>query len=111
MRALDNYTAIEKFPIFKGYIDHFGKTSIDNDIPGMLSFFFVQGQIAVPYVRIAWGSSHLDPRVHTFWIQSSRTGKSIAWEFVGDVLRDINVPTDLYTTGTDAGLIGGYEST
>jgi len=111
MRALDNYTAIEKFPIFKGYIDHFGKTSIDNDIPGMLSFFFVQGQIAVPYVRIAWGSSHLDPRVHTFWIQSSRTGKSIAWEFVGDVLRDINVPTDLYTTGTDAGLIGGYEET
>tara|TARA_R110002012_G_scaffold234301_1_gene407890 strand:+ start:233 stop:1633 length:1401 start_codon:yes stop_codon:yes gene_type:complete len=109
MRALDNYTAIEKFPIFKGYIEHFGKTSIDNDIPGMLSFFFVQGQIAVPYVRIAWGSSHLDPRVHTFWIQSSRTGKSIAWEFVGDVLRDINVPTDLYTTGTDAGLIGGYE--
>jgi len=111
MRALDNYTAIEKFPIFKGYIEHFGKTSIDNDIPGMLSFFFVQGQIAVPYVRIAWGSSHLDPRVHTFWIQSSRTGKSIAWEFVGDVLRDINVPTDLYTTGTDAGLIGGYEET
>jgi len=109
MRLLDNYTAINKFPIFKGYIEHFGNTSIDNDIPGMLSFFFVQGQIAVPYVRIAWGSSHLDPRVHTFWIQSSRTGKSIAWEFVGDVLRDINVPTDLYTTGTDAGLIGGYE--
>ena len=109
MRALNNYTAIEKFPIFKGYIEHFGNTSIDNDIPGMLSFFFVQGQIAVPYVRIAWGSSHLDPRVHTFWIQSSRTGKSIAWEFIGDVLRDINVPTDLYTTGTDAGLIGGYE--
>jgi|TARA_R110000824_G_scaffold274125_1_gene462829 hypothetical protein len=109
MRTLENYTAINKFPIFKGYIEHFGNTSIDNDIPGMLSFFFVQGQIAVPYVRIPWGSSHLDPRVHTFWIQSSRTGKSIAWEFVGDVLRDINVPTDLYTTGTDAGLIGGYE--
>ena len=26
-------------------------------------------------------------------------------------MRDINVPTDLYTTGTDAGLIGGYEET
>ena len=52
MRTLENYTAINKFPIFKGYIEHFGNTSIDNDIPGMLSFFFVQGQIAVPYVRI-----------------------------------------------------------
>ena len=109
MRPVNSYTAIEKFPVFKGYIERFGKTSIDNDVPGMLSFFFIQGQLAVPYIRIPWGESHLDPRVHTFWIQSSRTGKSIAWEFVGDVLRDIDVPTDLYTTGTDAGLIGGFE--
>lgn len=109
MRAIENYTAMKKYPIFKGYIEHFGKTSIDNDIPGMLSFFFIQGQLAVPYVRIPWGASHLDPRVHAFWIQSSRTGKSIAWEFIGDILNDINVPTDLYTTGTDAGLIGGFE--
>lgn len=109
MRKAEEYQAVQKFPIFAGYLEHFNETSIDNDIPGMLSFFFVQGQIAVPYLRIPWGTSHLDPRVHCFWIQSSRTGKSIAWEFIGDILRDINVPHDLYTTGTDAGLIGGFE--
>ena len=109
MKRVDQYAIVKKHPIFRGYLEHFGNTSIDNDIPGMLSFFFIQGQLAVPYIRIPWGSSHLDPRVHAFWIQSSRTGKSIAWEFIGDILRDIDIPTDLYTTGTDAGLIGGFE--
>ena len=109
MKQASDYEAVKKFEIFDGYIKHFGNVSIDNDIPAMLSFFFIQGQLAVPYVRLPWGASHLDPRVHSFWIQSSRTGKSIAWEFVGDILKDINVPSDMYTTGTDAGLIGGFE--
>ncbi|MAK80377.1 hypothetical protein [Phenylobacterium sp.] len=109
MKKASEYEVVKKYEVFDGYIKHFGNVSIDNDIPAMLSFFFVQGQLAVPYVRIPWGESHLDPRVHSFWIQSSRTGKSIAWEFVGDILRDVSIPTDLYTTGTDAGLIGGFE--
>ena len=109
MRKATEYEAVKKFPLFAGYLEHFNQTSIDNDIPGMLSFFYIQGQLAVPYVRLPWGPSHLDPRVHCFWIQSSRTGKSIAWEFVGDILKDVNVPHDLYTSGTDAGLIGGFE--
>ena len=45
MRPVNSYTAIEKFPVFKGYIERFGKTSIDNDVPGMLSFFFIQGHL------------------------------------------------------------------
>ena len=109
MKKATDYTAVQKFPIFRGYLDHFSRVSIDNDIPGMLSFFFIQGQVAVPYVRIHWDQAHLDPRVHCFWIQSSRTGKSISWEFVGDILKDVGVPTDMYTSGTDAGLIGGFE--
>jgi hypothetical protein len=109
MRRAEDYQATQNYPLFKGYLEHFNSISIDNEIPGMLSFFFIQGQIAVPYVRIPWGSTHLDPRVHSFWIQSSRTGKSIAWEFIGDVLRDAGINSDLYTTGTDAGLIGGFE--
>ncbi len=109
MKKASEYEVVKKYDVFDGYIKHFGNVSIDNDIPAMLSFFFVQGQLSVPYVRIPWGESHLDPRVHSFWIQSSRTGKSIAWEFVGDILKDVGIPTDLYTTGTDAGLIGGFE--
>ena len=108
MKQAIEYEAVKKYKIFDGYIKHFGNVSIDNDIPAMLSFFFIQGQLAVPYVRLPWGASHLDPRVHSFWIQSSRTGKSIAWEFVGDILEDIGVPSDMYTSGTDAGLLGSF---
>jgi len=107
MRKADEYQAVQKFPFMQGYVERFGKTSIDNDIPALLSFFFVQGQVAAPYVRIPWDESHLDPRVHVFWIQPSRTGKSIAWEFVGDILKDCNLEYDAYTTGSDAGLVGG----
>lgn len=107
MRRAVDYQAVKKFDFFRGYVDQFGEVSIDNDIPAMLSFFFIQGQVAAPYVRIPWGNTHLDPRVHCFWIQPSRTGKSIAWEFVGDVLKDCGIAYDAYTSGSDAGLIGG----
>ena len=110
MKKAQQYQAVKKYPVFEAYIKHFGEISIDNDIPAMLSFFFLQGQLAVPYVRIPWGASHLDPRVHCFWIQSSRTGKSIAWEFVGNIAKDANIPTALYTSGTDAGLIGSFHT-
>lgn len=110
MRKAIEYAVVEKYPFFKGYVEQFGKVSIDNDIPAMLSFFFIQGQIAAPYVRIPWDATHLDPRVHSFWIQPSRTGKSIAWEFVGKVLEDCGVPTDAYNGGSDAGLIGGTKT-
>ena len=74
--------------------------------PGLLSFFFIQGQVALPYIRIPTGDSHLDPRVHVFWIQPSRTGKSIAWNFISDIMEKIEVPYDAFASGTDAGLIG-----
>ena len=107
MREASDYSAVKKYPFFEGYVERFSRTSIDNDIPAMLSFFYIQGQIAAPFVRIPWDASHLDPRVHVFWIQPSRTGKSVAWEFVGDVLKDCGLQQDMYTSGSDAGLIGG----
>ena len=110
MRKATEYRVVDRYPFFKGYVEEFGKVSIDNDIPAMLSFFFIQGQVAAPFVRIPWDATHLDPRVHSFWIQPSRTGKSIAWEFVGKVLEDCGVPTDSYNGGSDAGLIGGTKT-
>ena len=92
MKKASEYEVVKKYEVFDGYIKHFGNVSIDNDIPAMLSFFFVQGQLAVPYVRIPWGESHLDPRVHSFWIQSSRTGKSIAWNFISDIMEKAEIP-------------------
>ena len=105
----EKYEVVQRFPILKAYLEHFNRTSMDNAIPGLLSFFFIQGQIAVQYVRLPTGDGYIDPRVHVFWIQPSRSGKSIAWNFIGDVLSNVDIPHTMYTTGTDAGLIGSME--
>ena len=101
-----NYGAVKKFDTLQAYLHHFSQTSMRNEIPGLLSFFFIQGQAILPYVRIPTSDSHLDPRVHIFWIQPSRTGKSVAWNFIGDVMNNAELDYELYSTGTDAGLIG-----
>jgi hypothetical protein len=103
---IKNYQAVEKFPILKAYLHHFSQTSMKNDMPGLLSFFFIQGQTTLPYIRLPTGDSHLDLRVHVFWIQPSRTGKSIAWNFISDIMKEAEIPFELFASGTDAGLIG-----
>ena len=105
-----NYSAVQKHDILRAYLHHFSLTSMKNEVPGLLSFFFVQGQAILPYVRIPTGDTHLDPRVHVFWIQPSRTGKSIAWNFISDICEQAEVPIELFASGTDAGLIGSTEA-
>ena len=65
----ENYDCVKKYPILRGYLEHFKQVSINNEIPGLLSFFFILGQAAIPYVWIPVGGSNLDPRANIFWIQ------------------------------------------
>lgn len=103
------YEAVKKYPVIRGYLDHYRRVSKNNDIPGFLSFFFIQGQLAAPYVRIPMDKIFLDPRVHIFWIQGSRSGKSISWGVIAKLLRELDLHPEAYTEGTDAGLIGGWD--
>ena len=107
---IKKYKALEKFPVLKSYLHHFSQTSMKNEIPGLLSFFFIQGQVSLPYVRLPTGDTHLDLRVHVFWIQPSRTGKSIAWNFISDIMKECGVKYELFASGTDAGLVGSTEA-
>lgn len=109
MRKWKEYTAMERYPILKEYVERFRQTSFFNEMAGLLSFFYLQGQMLVDYVRIPVWASYLDPRVHVFWIQPTRTGKSIAWEFTGEVARHAGIDADIFTSGTDAGLIGSFK--
>lgn len=109
VQLYDKYEAVMRFPILKAYLENFENTSMMNPIPGLLSFFFIQGQITIPYIRLPTGDSHLDLRVHVFWIQPSRSGKSIAWNYIGEVLKAIDIPSVMYSAGTDAGLVGTIE--
>ena len=76
--SADKYECVQKNEVLGGYLEHYRQVSINNEIPGLLSFFFVQGQCALPYVRIPIGTSNIDPRVNVFWVQDTRTGKSVA---------------------------------
>jgi hypothetical protein len=103
-----NYKAIQQFPLIKGYVDMFNDISYHNEMAGIISFLYVQGQIAVDYIRIPVNNSHIDPRIHLFWIQPTRSGKTIAWEHTGEVLESLGIKQDMFSTGSDAALIGSW---
>ncbi len=90
----------------KEYIERFNTVSFFNEFAGMLSLFYVVGQVIAPYVRVPIHGTHLDTRVHVYWIQQSRTGKSAAYEFTKQLLDACGVEAAKFTTGSDAGLLG-----
>ena len=102
----ENYECVQKYPILKGYLDHFNQVSKNNEIPGLLSFFFILGQASVGYVRIPVGGSNLDPRVSVFWIQDTRTGKSASYQIIEKVLKAAGLKSVDYNSGNDAALVG-----
>jgi len=103
-----------------------------NDIPAGVSFFTILGQVVKDFITIPNGRNHEDTRIHFCWIQTSGTGKSTLWNFVGPVanrtfkainelnthppyLNADNVPmkrvfdTFGVTDYTDSVLIGGFD--
>ena len=102
-----------------------------NDIPAGISFFTILGQICKDFITIPNGRNHEDTRIHFCWIQTSGTGKSTLWNFVGPVanrvfkrinaqnqhppyLNENNIPMNRIfdtfgiTDYTDSVLIGGF---
>lgn len=106
--SAEKYECVQKTDVLKGYLEHFREVSINNEIPGLLSFFFMQGQCALPYVRIPIGKSNIDPRVSVFWIQDTRTGKSVAYEIIQNTMSQAGLECVDYSTGTDAALVGSF---
>ena len=53
--SVEHYECMQTYPILRGYLEHFREVSKDNEIPGLLSFFFILGQVALPFVRMPIG--------------------------------------------------------
>ena len=102
----DKYECVRKYPILGGYLEHYNQVSRNNEIPGLISFFFIQGQGAIPYVRIPVGGSNIDPRVSMFWIQGTRTGKSASYQVIEQVMKAAGLDSVDYNSGNDAALVG-----
>jgi hypothetical protein len=100
------YECVRNYGILRGYLEHFKEVSKNNEIPGLISFFYILGQASIPYVRIPVGGSNLDPRVSIFWIQDTRTGKSAAYQMIEKVLEQSGLNSMDYNSGNDAALLG-----
>jgi hypothetical protein len=109
-RKWDDYSLIkspwEGSKFLRSYIERFNTVSFFNEYAGLLSYFFVCGQVLAPYMRIPIHGAHIDCRVHVYWIQQSRTGKSIAYEFTEKLLKACNIEGEQFSAGSDAKLIG-----
>lgn len=109
-RKWDDYSLIkapwEGSKFLRSYIERFNTVSFFNEYAGMLSYFFVCGQVLAPYMRIPIHGAHIDCRVHVYWIQQSRTGKSIAYEFTEKLLKACGIEGEQFSAGSDAKLIG-----
>lgn len=114
-RQWDDYAVVSSdndgSEFIRGYIERFNTVSFFNEYAGLLSFFFVMGQLCAPYMRVPIHGTYIDCRVHTYWIQQSRTGKSIAWEFTDRLLEACGIESDTFTAGSDAKLIGTVQQT
>lgn len=109
-RQWNQYSVVKEYPVMKDYLERFRTTSFFNEVPGLISFFYLQGQAVVDEVRIPIWASYLDPRIHVFWIQATRSGKTIAWEFTGEVAKLAGLDIEMFTSGTDSALIGSIDS-
>jgi len=113
-RKWDDYTLVKSpfqgSKFIREYIERFNTVSFFNEYAGMLSLFYVVGQVLAPYVRVPIHGMFLDTRVHVFWIQQSRTGKSAAYEFTKKLLIECEIETAKFTSGSDAGLLGHVDA-
>ena len=60
-----------------------------NEIPAAVSFFVILGQICKDYIKIPNGYSVEDSRIHFCQIQTSGTGKSTLYNFVGPIAKSV----------------------
>ncbi|UVF62542.1 hypothetical protein QKV95_gp068 [Poseidoniales virus YSH_150918] len=71
-------------------IQEFQKSAVDvshyNEVPSAICYFLILGQVCKDFIQIPFGGgNHEDTRIHFCWIQTSGTGKSTLWNFVGPV--------------------------
>tara|TARA_B100000287_G_scaffold127206_1_gene119274 strand:+ start:5169 stop:6617 length:1449 start_codon:yes stop_codon:yes gene_type:complete len=88
------------------YVERFDTLSFFNQYAGLLSYFYILGQICAPYIRIPIHGAYIDCRLHVFWIQASRSGKSIAYEFTAKILKLCGIENEKFSAGSDSKLIG-----
>lgn len=113
-RKWDDYSLVtspyEGSKYLRQYVERFSTVSFFNEYPALISYFFILGQTLCPFMRVPIHGAFLDCRVHMFWVQSARSGKSVAYEFMAKILKAVGVDTEKFSAGSDSKLIGTVEA-
>jgi len=111
----------ERLPsLIREWSKAFGQVSRHNEFAAILAYFNLLGSLLKDDVRIPFGFTMEDSRVHVCWIQTARSGKSVLNDFYTEIVKqtyklvDINEEEPYHTVfdvvdTTDAGLIGTTE--
>ena len=84
LRKMEEYGAPLPF-VVEEFVKAAVKVSNNNHIPASIGFFTVLGQVVKDFIHIPYGQGREDTRIHFCWIQTSGTGKSTLWNFIGPV--------------------------
>tara|TARA_R100000030_G_scaffold99195_2_gene89997 strand:- start:2049 stop:3599 length:1551 start_codon:yes stop_codon:yes gene_type:complete len=122
------YTKTSKIPkVVEKYVTSAVEVSLNNEVPAMLSYYNLLGQICKDFVCIPSGRRRIDTRLQVIIMQTSGTGKTELYNFFGPIAKEVfkqlneryptDIPEEYNRTGTgysvaeikdttDAGLIG-----
>lgn len=88
IREVEDYGA-DLPAVVESFVQKAVEISHGNYIPASISFFTVLGQICKDFIHIPYDEGREDTRVHFCWLQTSGTGKSTLWNFVGPVSKKV----------------------
>lgn len=109
--------------VVEEYVKSAVQVSKYNNVPAAISFFTILGEICKDMVQITGGRRKDDTRVHFLWMQTSGTGKTEMYNFIGPVAKltfeminatyedSLPTPFDVFDVKdiTDAALIGSID--
>ena len=115
----NNMEGDEELPeLVKTWTDTFGQVSKQNEFPAILAYFTMLGQLMKDFVRIPYGYTIEDTRVHVCWIQNARSGKSVLNDFLSEIANltwdqieakyDVGFTTFDCVDFTDSALVSSY---
>ena len=79
----DKIKGQEELPkLVKTWTETFGQVSRYNEFPAILAYFTMLGQLTKDFIRIPYGFTIEDTRIHVCWIQTARSGKSVLNDFI-----------------------------
>ena len=117
--SLENMSEEESLPAYvREWTETFGQVSRQNEYPAILAAFTLLGQLMKDFVRIPYGHTIEDTRVHVCWIQNARSGKSVLNDFYSEICDEVWNRIDeqheqVFTTFdcsdfTDSSLVSSY---